>query len=177
MDRLIQLLQNNPMIILAMFIISILSGIITIILGWKRFRDDILLKKITLPVYAYLVILFLVALAIIFWPAIEDRPKRLRSIKGESFGVQRVFVDGKRFVNCTFRNTELVFRGEGTSSVEGCRFINIRFAFDGPAATTVGILRDLYAEPNFRPFVENTLKAIREGNLPVGIPPSDAADE
>ena len=160
-----------------MFIISILSGIMTIIFGWKRFRDDILLKKITVPIYAYLIILFLVALAIIFWPAIEDRPKRLRTIEGESFGVQRILVDGKRFVNCKFRKTELAFRGEASSSIEGCSFIQIGFAFDGPAATTMKILKSLYAEPNFRPFIENTFKAIREGYLPAAVPPSDAADD
>ncbi len=110
MEALSQYLQNNPLIILVMFVITVLSGIITIIFGWKRFRDDILLRKITVPAYTYLVILFLVALAIIFWPAIEDRPKRLRTIEGESFGVQRIILDGKRFVNCKFENTELVFR-------------------------------------------------------------------
>jgi len=177
MDRLIQLLQNNPLIILAMFIISVLSGIITIILGWKRFRDDVLVKKVTLPVYAYVIVFFLVALAITLWPAIGDRPKRLRTIEGESFGVQRILVDGKRFVNCKFKKTELVFRGEGGGGIEGCDIMDVGITFDGPAATTVKLLKSLYAEPKFRPLVENTFKAIREGNLPEAIPPSDAANE
>jgi len=177
MDNLIKFLENNPIIILVMFIITALGGIISIILGWKRFRDDILFKKITVPVYAYLIILFLVAMAIIFWPAIEDRPKRLRTIEGESFGVQRILVDGKRFVNCKFRKTELVFRGEAGGSIEGCSFINTGFTFDGPAATTIKILKSLYAEPEFRPFIENTFKAIKEGKLPEATPPSDAADD
>lgn len=177
MEVLIQFLQNNPLIILGMFTIAVLSGIITIIFGWKKFRDDILLKKITVPVYAYLVIFFLIALAIIFWPAIEDRPKSLRIIKGESFGVQRIIVDGKRFVNCKFRKTELVFRGEASSSLENCFYENIGFTFDGPAATTMKILKGLYAVPNFRPAIEKTFEAIREGKFPEAIPPSDAADD
>lgn len=159
-----------------MFIITALSAIMTIIFGWKRFRDDILLKKITVPVYAHLIILFFVALAIIFWPAVEDRPKPLRTIEGESFGVQRVLVDGKRFVNCKFSKTELVFRGEAGGSIEGCTFIKPGFTFDGPAATTIKILRSLYTVPALRPFIDNTFKAIKEGNLPEAIPPSDAAD-
>jgi len=176
MEALSQFLQNNPLIILGMFIITVFSGIITIIIGWKKFRDDILLKKITVPVYVYLVIFFFIALAIIFWPAIEDRPKRLRTIEGESFGVQRVSVDGKRFVNCKFRKTELVFRGEANSSLEKCSFEKIGFTFGGPAATTMKILEGLYAVPQFRPFIENTFKIIKEGKkLPESIPPSDAA--
>jgi len=179
MDNLIKFLQNNPIIILVTFIITALSGIsviIGIIFGWKRIRDDILLKKITVPVYAYLIILFLVVLAIIFWPAIEDRPKPLRTIEGESFGVQRIIVDGKRFVNCKFRKTELVFMGEA-SSIEGCSFEKITFTFGGPAAATMKTLENLYAVPNFRPTIEKTFEAIREGKFPKAIPPSDAADD
>ena len=125
MNTLIELLQNSPIIILVMFIIALVSGIFTIFSGWKKFRDDILLKKITVSVYTYLVIFFLMALAVIFWPAIKDRPKPLRTIKGETFGVQRILVDGKRFVNCNFRKTELVYRGEAGVSLENCSFIPI----------------------------------------------------
>jgi len=181
MSKLIEFLQNNPIIISVTFIITVLSGIsiiIGMIFGWKRIRDDILLKKITVPVYAYLIFLFLVVLAFIFWPAIEDRPKRIRTIKGETFGVQRILVDGKRFVNCKFRKTELVYRGEAGVSLENCSFIPIGgIAFEGPAASTVKTLKSLYAVPQFRPFVENTFKAIKEGNLPEAIPPSDAAND
>ena len=176
MEALIRFLQNNPIIILVMFMITLLGGLMSIIFGWKRFRNDILLKKITLLVYAYLIIFFVVALAIIFWPAIKDRPKRLQIIKGESFGVQRIFVDGKHFVNCKFRKTELVFRGESSSRIENCSFINPGFTFDGPAAATINTLKALYAVPELRPLIENTFKAIREGNLPIAIPPSSAAD-
>ena len=88
MEGLVRWLQNSPLIVLAMFIITLLAGIISIFLGWKRFRDDVLTKRITLPVYAYLIISFCIALIVIFWPAVEDRPKILRTIKGESFGAQ-----------------------------------------------------------------------------------------
>lgn len=177
MYNLIKYLQNNPIIILVMFIITLLGGFMGIILGWKRFYDDFLSKSITLPVYVYLIILFVVALAIIFSPAIKDRPKRLQTIKGESFGVQRILVDGKHFVNCTFRNTELAYRGEGVCRINNCIFENIRIAFDGPAAATMNTLMGLYAAPEFRPLIENTFKAIREGNLPIAAPQSGAAND
>lgn len=159
-----------------MFIISVLSGLMGIILGWKKFNEDFLSKSITLPVYVYLIILFVVFLAIIFWPAIKNRPKPLRTIKGASFGVQRIVVDGKRFVNCTFRKTELVFRGEAGVGFEGCSLTNPGFTFDGPAANTAKILKLLYTIPEMRPLIENTFEAIKKGKLPKAIPPSDAAE-
>jgi hypothetical protein len=177
MDSLIQLLQNNPLVILIMFVISLISGIIGIYIGWRKFYEDVLSKRVTLPVYAYLVIFFFVALLIIFWPAVEDRPKKLRTIEREAFGVQRVIVDGKRFVNCTFRKTELVFRGEASSAIENCTLIKPSLTFDGPAATTARILRSLYKVPQLQPFIENTFKAIKEDKLPRAIPPSDAAND
>lgn len=177
MDSLTQLLQNNPLVILIMFVISLLSGIIGISIGWRKFYDDVLSKRVTLPVYAYLVIFFFVALLIIFWPAVEDRPKKLRTIEGESFGVQRIIVDGKRFANCTFRKTELVFRGESSSVLENCTLIKPSLTLDGPAATTVRILRSLYKVPQLQPFIENTFTAIKEDKLPIAIPPSDAAND
>jgi hypothetical protein len=177
MEALIKFLQNNPMIVLGVFVISVLSGLMGIILMSKRFWNDFLSKSITLPVYVYLIIFFVVILAIIFRPAIKDRPKPLRIIKGESFGVQRIFIDGKRFVNCKFRGTELVFKGEADVGLEGCSFFeNHRLTFGGPAQNTLNMLKSLYAVPEFRPRIENTFKAIKEGKLTIAIPPSDAAD-
>ena len=176
MEALIRFLQNNPIIILVMFIITLLGGLMSIIFGYKRFYDDFLSKSITLPVYAYLIIFFVVALAIIFWPAIKNRPKGLQTIKGESFGVQRIFVDGKHFVNCKFRKTELVYKGEGGCRMDNCSFINPGFTFDGPAAATISTLKSMYAAPELRPLIENTFTAIREGNLSMATPPSGAAD-
>ncbi len=202
MEALIRFLQNNALFIFVMTIITLLGGLMGIILGWKRFYDDFLSKSITLPVYVLiilfvfvalairflpatenrpvyvLIILFLIALALIFRPATKDRPKELQIIKGESFGVQRIFVDGKRFVNCTFGKTELVYRGEADVGIENCSFKDPGFTltFDGPANFTINTLTNLYADPGFRPRIENTLKNIREGKHPIATPPSDAAD-
>ena len=177
MDNLIKFLENNT-IILIMFIITLLGGLMGIILGWKRFYDDFLSKSITLPVYVLIILFVVVALAIRFWPATKERPKELQTIKGESFGVQRIFIDGKRFVNCQFRGTELVFKGEAGVGLEGCGFFeNYRLTFGGPAQMTLNMLKSLYAVPEFRPRIEGTFKAIKEGKLPIAIPPSDAAND
>ena len=177
MEVLIRFLQNNRLIILVMFIITLLGGLMSIILGWEKFYDDFLSKSITLPVYMYLIILFVVvALSIRFWPATKDQPKGLQTIKGEVFGVQRILVDGKHFVNCSFRKTELAYRGEGDCRMDNCSLENIGFTFDGPAAATVKTLTGMYAVPELRPLIENTFKNIREGNLPIATPPSGAVD-
>jgi hypothetical protein len=177
MDSLIQLLQNNPLIILIMFIITFFSGAITIILGWKKLYNDILSKKITLPIYAYLIILFFVFLAIIFWPIIKNQPKGYRTIEGESFGVQRVVLDGKRFINCSFDGTELVIKGEAGGEFNNNKLTNIRLTFDGPAAGTIFTLRALYSEPSFRPFIENAFEQIKSGDFKKATVPSKAADK
>jgi len=177
MDFLTDLFQSNPLVVLIVTVVSLLGGIITIAAHFKPLCRDVLLKKVTLPVYAYLIILFLVLLVVILWPATKDRPKELQTIKGESFGVQRIFIDGKRFVNCKFRGTELVFKGEAGVGLEGCGFFeNYRLTFGGPAEMTLNMLKSLYAVPEFRPRIEGTFKAIKEGKLPIATPPSDAAD-
>ena len=160
-----------------MFIITVLSGIITIILGWRKFYKDILSKNIILPVYVYLIVFFFVALAIIFWPAIESRPKPLRTIEGESFGIQRVYADGKRFVNCRFDGTEIVIRGEVGGAFESCQLTNIKFTIDGPAAAVILTLEHMYTIPGFRPFIDNMFEAIKAGKIPRATSPSHAADK
>jgi len=177
MDRLIRLIQNNALIALIIVIISVLSGIITIIPWCRRFQQDVLSKRITLPVYAYLIILIFIALVIIFWSTIKIHPKRLRTIKGESFGVQRIYVDGKLFVNCQFNGTELVFRGEAGVGFEGCTFKGIRLTLDGPAALTAFLFSKMYSEPGFQPFIDNTFEQIKSGEIIKANSPSSAAND
>ena len=55
MDFLTDLFQNNPVVVLITAVISLLGGVITIVAHWKPFCRDVLLKKITLPAYAYLI--------------------------------------------------------------------------------------------------------------------------
>ena len=161
-----------------MSLIPLLAALMTIILGWERFYNDFLSQSITLPVYVHLIIFFVVvvALAIRFWPATKDRSKELQIIKGESFGTQRIFVEGKHFVNCTFTRTELVYRGEASSRFEHCGFERHQFVFEGPAATTLQTLTNMYTQPIFRPFLDYVFECIKKGKLPKATPPLSAAD-
>ena len=175
-----------PLLAALMTIILGWKKLMAIILGWKRVCVDFLSKSVTLPVYVYLIILFVIvvvaALAIKFWPATpatKDRPKELRIIKGETFGTQRIKIDGKRFVNCTFAKTEFAYWGEAHTAFVSCGFDlgPQSFVFEGSAIRTIQLLKELYSQAVFRPFVDHVFESIKEGKLPRAIPPSDAADD
>ena len=163
------------------FVITLLSGLITIIPWTKRFWNDFLSKSVTLPVYVHLIILFVVvSLAIKFWPATpatKDQPKELRIIKGETFGTQQITLDGKRFVRCKFVGTKLVYMGEEDVGLEYNDYEKIKIAFGGPANKTLLSLTHLYAVPQFRPIIENTFERIKTGKFTISTPLSDAADD
>jgi len=177
MDRLAEIFQTNPLIVILFFVVSVAAAITTVADKLRKVSPDLLSRKVTLPVYVYVIVLLIWLLGRLFWPVAEDRPKGLRTIKGEEFGVQRVIMDGKRFQNCTSRKTELVFRGEASSGIENCTLYRPGFTFDGPAAATARILTSLYKIPELRPLIDNTFESIRKGKLPRAIPPSDVADD
>ena len=172
MERLVQLLQGSPLAVLTMFTISIVSGAMTIVLGWKQVYKDYLCKGVTIPVWLFLCILFVVSLVVIFKPALTDRPKELKTIDGVSFGVQRVLLDGKRFTNCTFDGSELLYTGEGGCELRNNIFRGIRITFDGPAGATVVTLTNMYRDPGFRPWIENTFSSIKEDRIKKATPPA-----
>ena len=161
-----------------MFIITILSGTITIILGYERFYNDFLSKSISLPVYMYIIIFIVVALIMIFRPVVKNRPKGLQTIKGETFGTQRIKIDGKRFVNCKFAKTEFAYWGEASTAFVSCGFDlgPQSFVFEGSAIRIIQLLKELYSQAVFRPFVDHVFESIKAGKLPKAIPPSDAVD-
>lgn len=177
MDYLTQLLQSNPLIILAMFLISVISSTMTIIFGWKRFYNDFLSKSVTLPVWLILSIIFVIFLVVIFKPALADRTARLKTIKGVSFGVQRVLLDGKRFVNCTFDRSELFYRGEAGCELKNNTLKDVHITFGGPAGRTLSSLANMYRVPSLRPLIDNTFSRIKEDKMrKVPQPARDAGD-
>ncbi len=177
MERVAEFLQTNAYIIVVMFVLSAGKIAFDIIARRKQLWHDFLSRKITLPVYVCLILIFLVLLLKVLWPVTEMRPKSIRTIENEEFGIQRVIVDGKRFVNCKFHKTELVFRGEAKGSIEGGVLDHPQFTFDGPAAATAQSLSNFYKIPQLRPLIDNTFEAIKKGQLQKAVPPSDAADD
>jgi hypothetical protein len=92
-------LQSNPTIVLVMFVVTILSASMTIILGWKDFYRDYLSKAITIPVWLMILSLIACLLFVHFGGKESDygASRELISIEGKRFGVQQVILDGKKW--------------------------------------------------------------------------------
>lgn len=89
----------------------------------------------------------------------EGAKKELEIIEGQRFGVQQVFLDGKRFLNCTFDGSELVYKGEKGFSLESSHFETPpRIAFTGYAGTTLNVLKAMQNEEVFRDMILKTLQ-------------------
>ena len=67
----------------------------------------------------------------------SNKPK---DIANQSFGVDRIVIDGKHFPNCDFDGTELVFTGRESFGFSSNRMKGIRIKFKGSADLTVDAL-------------------------------------
>lgn len=167
MNNLIEWLSQNPIIVLVMFIISLISGLMGIVLGWKRFYEDYLSKSVSIPIW--IIVIIFISMPAIFTilvgsKPIEDELKELSLVEGKKFGIQQVVLDGKRFIRCSFDGTELIFNGEhGFDFSENNLKSNFRLSLNKNARLTFEAFYALYKDPAFRPIVENTFQAIREG--------------
>jgi len=61
----------------------------------------------------------------------------VETLTGFTYANQMVEMDGRRFENCTFENSTLMYRGKGEVYRAGCRFVgNVVLTTDHPAITT-----------------------------------------
>lgn len=174
MKELTKWLQTNPFIVLAMFVISMTSGIAGLVLGWRQLYQDYLSKSIEIPVWLALIGLLLLPGLTIMFRSLSGRRtgKELERIEGKQFGVEQVVLDGKNFERCEFHGTEVVFEGLDSFSLQHCSFHSPRFSFSKYAANTIAVLTKMYEDGAFRPLVENTLQNIRAGTIPRAVPTS-----
>jgi hypothetical protein len=177
MKRLSEFLTKNPVLVVVVFLLSLASTLVTLILGAKDIYRDYLSKSVAIP--AWLVLLALVII-LIGWVIYGSRSKLedlrpLELVADQVFGVERVHIGGRRFVSCTFDGSELIIDGR-IFDFDGCRFIGQRFVFDGAASQTIGILAGMYQDPPFRPLIDDLFARIKSGDLPHseanGIPPN-----
>lgn len=151
-----------------MFIVTILSGAMTIILGWKAFYVDYLSKAVTLPVWLFILVVIGCLFTALFAGRQSDDTavKELDTIEGKRFGVQQIVVDGKKFERCRFDGSEVIFNGKAGFALVGCEFYGPKFTFGSYAANAVNALTMMYKDPSFKPIVEQTIQNIRAGELP-----------
>jgi len=170
-------LQNHPIAITLMFLVSMLGSVITVILGWEQFYNDYLSKTISIPVWLFILLAIVVFVVVISLQNGKSKTakKDLEKIEGATFGVQQIKVDGKSFRRCEFKGTELIFEGDGVFEFVSNGFEASRFTFAGKAGNTVIMLTKMYSDPGFRPFVESTLNNIKQGKIPESVPVKNIA--
>lgn len=95
LNKLAEILQKHPAIILIMFSLSVISAVVTIALGWEQFYASFLSKEISLPIWLVLLVLFSSAIIYVFRDRSSPTPKELETIEGKEFGVQQIEMDGK----------------------------------------------------------------------------------
>ncbi|PAU60833.1 hypothetical protein [Pseudomonas indica] len=160
MDKIAERLQRHPMVVLVMFVLSALSALMTIVLGWDVFYESFLSKEMSFPVWLIILVVFFGAIIYVFSRGrFPLAPKQLETVEGKQFGVQQIEVDGKNFVNCTFDGSELVFRGLNGFSLQKNNFVTPpRITFQDYAGNTIWVMRALYKDPAFRTYVERTFE-------------------
>lgn len=95
----------------------------------------------------------------------------MAQVQGVTFTNETVVLDGNEYLNCTFNNCELVFRGTDTVSLHGVTANNCRWTFAGAAGLTVKFMTALY-QGGFSEMVDMTIDNIRRGSREqLGAPP------
>jgi hypothetical protein len=156
-----------------MFIVSLFSGIIGIVLGWEKFYNETLSKTVDISIWLLLLVIFVSVVVYIWRPQkskVKATEEEFEVIEGQKFGIQQVNLDGRKFINCKFNGTELLFSGENGFHLHGNDLTNIPFSVANHAAQTIVILQSLYKEEGFRQIVEGFIKDIQSGNISESIP-------
>lgn len=91
----------------------------------------------------------------------QEDPDRER-IQNQQFVGERVVLDGKHFVDCTFENCDLVYRGGVPPNFIRSDFAAPRFVFEDAAQSTVQFMSAIYNGIDER-IIEKTFDEIRNG--------------
>ncbi|MFV3290157.1 hypothetical protein ACNFBR_15600 [Pseudomonas sp. NY11955] len=174
MKRLSNFLMTNPIVVVGMFVLTLLSAIAGLILGWEVLYRDYLSKSLSVP--AWLIVLIVIS-AFFGWILYGTRINRTQAkelvlVADKTFGTEQVVVSGKRFVKCKFHHSEMVLDGQDRFDFDSCEFHDPRFTFIGPAGQALGTLTSMFKDPAFRPVVEGLFLNIRAGKLPIAVEPS-----
>lgn len=88
-------------------------------------------------------------------------------IRGKTYGQIRVPIDGVRFEECTFNQTKLIFRAEGSVEFDRCTFDACDWVFEDAALWTLQFLAALHdgLDDKGQDLVDDVFEAVREGRL------------
>jgi len=84
----------------------------------------------------------------------------------ENFANQRIVVDGNRYVQCSFVDCVLIFRGGELPTLDRCRFSSVGITLEGAAEDTLDYLAMLSGVGLFS-NVDGVVKSVKTGMLPI----------
>ena len=86
--------------------------------------------------------------------------------KNHTFEGQNVLLDGNEFIDCTFKNCKIEYRGFAGFNLESNSVTNCSWIMGNPAANAINYLAALYAQGgDARKLVEGTFENIRTGKI------------
>jgi hypothetical protein len=100
--------------------------------------------------------------------------KFMAEFQNETFTDQRVELDGNTYTNCTFVNSQMVFRAAAPVTLQGVNFENCTWTFDDAAGLTISFMTALY-RGGMAQLMEQTFANMR-GEIPAAqaAPPTPA---
>lgn len=146
-----EFLKNNQKEI----IIGIVSGLIVGLIMWLISKAQSL-PSIEIPFWVVVAVITIPVASLIA----SIKPKKLKKIANDEFGVERVFMDGKHFTDCKFDGSELIFKGNLATSLGHCQLTRTRVKFEGAAALTMELLTAFYSDPGLRFIAESALNDV-----------------
>jgi hypothetical protein len=84
----------------------------------------------------------------------------MAEFQNETFTNQRVELDGNAYNNCTFVNSQIVYQGTAPVTLQGVKFDNCTWTFDGAAGRTISFMTVLY-RGGMAELMEQTFANIR----------------
>jgi hypothetical protein len=136
-------------------IIGVVCGlIVAIILGVLSTMEN--LPPVKVPFWLFVSVITIPVVTIIF----ISIPKKIKDVSNESFGVERIYIDGKHLTNCKLDSSELVFKGKTVASMSNCTGSNTRMAFEGYAGNTINFLIALRSDSGTKHFADACIAQI-----------------
>lgn len=125
------------------------TGVLAAVLAWFNF-----LPPIYVP--AWLAVASIGAgISLII---IRKKRRRPVPVVDQDFGVERVIIDGKRFIQCRFSGSQLVFLGDAPFGLERNDLHDIHISFEGSAGLSIDAFVTMYRDAALRPLMEQILK-------------------
>lgn len=88
----------------------------------------------------------------------------MKIVRGKTFTGQRIVLDGKLFIDCHFKNANLIIEGNGLFEMQTCRIEeDCKLSVEGPGQVLLHTLKMmLYSEGWMSRVADNVLHTVRQ---------------